>query len=355
MLLSIIVPLYNAEEWIEHAIVSVTRQDMTNIELILINDGSTDNSEEICNKYVCENVIYKYIDNGGAGRARNVGINLARGKWISFLDSDDLYINGFLGVGIRRYLEDCFEKEIDIISAAKAKTDINISKEIRYTLPENNTTEIKFIPKLEFWTCIYRKDYLERHNIRFYEYREQDIESAFRFEAFYNTKNIFVDEKLCFYLARNNERSNTHTWNLYSLYDIKARVYGDLYFRYGEKDKFVRIFLASIILEYTYLYIKLCLVQGYKTDKTENLFLSLKKLFQLINKNDFISEKKYRRYYNRLRFVYHNNFFVDLWCKYLAGKKKPKQKEKFRTIDFVTVEELFKRMDQKCIYGEIKS
>lgn len=88
---SVIVPIYNAEKYIDRCIQSVLNQDYDWVELILINDGSRDGSGEICEEYASknENIVYKYQENAGVSAARNAGINLASGEYIVFVDSDD--------------------------------------------------------------------------------------------------------------------------------------------------------------------------------------------------------------------------------------------------------------------------
>ena len=90
--ISVIVPIYNVEEYLEKCLDSLVNQTLKDIEIILINDGSPDNSEEIVNKYLKkykEKIIYHKKENEGQGIARNYGINLAKGEFISFVDSDD--------------------------------------------------------------------------------------------------------------------------------------------------------------------------------------------------------------------------------------------------------------------------
>lgn len=88
---SVVVPVYNAEKTLEHCVNSILQQSYTNWELLLIDDGSTDRSKEICRKY-CQSdkrISYFYKENGGASSARNLGITKATGKFITFIDSDD--------------------------------------------------------------------------------------------------------------------------------------------------------------------------------------------------------------------------------------------------------------------------
>lgn len=88
--ISIIVPVYNAEKYLEKCILSILEQTYSNIELILVNDGSHDHSHEICIKYQSkDNVLYILKENGGASSARNMGLKSATGKYVAFIDADD--------------------------------------------------------------------------------------------------------------------------------------------------------------------------------------------------------------------------------------------------------------------------
>ena len=90
-LISVIVPIYNAEKYLKRCIESIINQTYSNIEIILVNDGSLDKSIEICNKYAKIDTRIKIInkENGGASSARNAGISISNGKYISFVDCDD--------------------------------------------------------------------------------------------------------------------------------------------------------------------------------------------------------------------------------------------------------------------------
>lgn len=96
--ISVIVPVYNVEAYLERCVESILQQTYTHFELILINDGSTDSSGQICD-YLAdqyENIKVYHIENAGVSNARNVGIQLATGAWITFVDSDDFVTNDYL-------------------------------------------------------------------------------------------------------------------------------------------------------------------------------------------------------------------------------------------------------------------
>lgn len=97
-LVSVIVPVYNAEKYLRRCIESILNQDYRNLELILINDGSRDNSLQICREYASSDPRVTVIDkpNGGVSSARNAGINIAKGTYITFVDADDFVSETYL-------------------------------------------------------------------------------------------------------------------------------------------------------------------------------------------------------------------------------------------------------------------
>ena len=90
-LISIIVPIYNVEKYLNKCIESIVNQTYENIEIILIDDGSNDNSGIICDEYAKKDnrIIVVHKENGGVSSARNKGLKIAKGEWISFVDADD--------------------------------------------------------------------------------------------------------------------------------------------------------------------------------------------------------------------------------------------------------------------------
>lgn len=90
-LISVVVPIYNVENYIEKCLDSIINQSYRNLEIILIDDGSTDKSSEICDRYKQddERIMVIHKQNGGLSSARNAGLNIASGEYIGFVDSDD--------------------------------------------------------------------------------------------------------------------------------------------------------------------------------------------------------------------------------------------------------------------------
>ena len=88
---SIIVPVYNVEKYIEKCVNSICQQDYENLQVILIDDGSKDNSGRICDKFseIDSRIVVLHQNNSGVSVARNNGLDVAEGKYIGFVDSDD--------------------------------------------------------------------------------------------------------------------------------------------------------------------------------------------------------------------------------------------------------------------------
>lgn len=141
-IISIIVPVYNVEEYLQRCIDSILNQRFKDFELILINDGSTDNSLKICKEYSLSDSRVKVInkENGGLSSARNAGINIAKGKYIGFVDSDD-WINEEMYQTLYNLLQEydcdiaecCYKKVYDekIIEKQKKRYEISILSNIK--------------------------------------------------------------------------------------------------------------------------------------------------------------------------------------------------------------------------------
>lgn len=123
-LISVIVPIYNSEKYLSGCIDSILKQSYKNFELLLIDDGSTDKSEDIIKNYLScyENIRYFKLKHTGVFRARNFGVQHSSGEWISFIDSDDFISDHFF---------------IDLIAPTKYDKEIDVSINSYYIYKEN--------------------------------------------------------------------------------------------------------------------------------------------------------------------------------------------------------------------------
>ena len=123
--LSVIIPVYNTSKYIEKCLDSIVNQSINNIEIIIVNDGSTDESEEIIKKWIIKNenkVETKYFkkENGGLSDTRNFGVKQATGEYLTFVDSDD-----YLDRNIYKNLEKYMNKEIELIKFKMSTVEEN--------------------------------------------------------------------------------------------------------------------------------------------------------------------------------------------------------------------------------------
>lgn len=167
-LITVIVPVYNVENYLSRCIESILHQDYTNFELLLIDDGSTDNSGDICEEYKKSDnrIIVFHKKNGGLSSARNYGIENSKGEYISFIDSDDFVAPNYLQV-----LVDLIIKYKTCISTVRGcKTS---KSEIIYTKGEDKETLFSTSDALfqmcinnwfgiSAWAKLYRKECFDK-------------------------------------------------------------------------------------------------------------------------------------------------------------------------------------------------
>ena len=131
-LVSIIMPAYNAEKTIVESIESVLRQTYINWELILINDGSTDTSHDLMSNYDDPRIKYLQQNNKGVASARNFGLSMAKGEFVAFLDSDDLWLN----TKLERSIETFERSNCDLVYSKIKIFTKTINNAVSYTYKE---------------------------------------------------------------------------------------------------------------------------------------------------------------------------------------------------------------------------
>lgn len=199
-LVSVIIPTYNRSDSIGAAIQSVIDQKYRPLDVIVIDDGSTDNTRNIVRPFLQENdelsISYYYQNNGGVSAARNTGINKSKGKYISFLDSDDIL------------LPNKISHQVDILT--KNNADICYGR-VRYQSkkgayinnpqnPGNNPVKqfllFENITPLDSW--LFSKEVLEKHHLYFREGCSWGEDNEFLVKAlFFSKKTMSLNECLC--------------------------------------------------------------------------------------------------------------------------------------------------------------
>jgi glycosyltransferase involved in cell wall biosynthesis len=179
-LISVIVPVYNVETYLDTCINSITRQTYTNIEVLLIDDGSTDNSPMLCDAYAKRDSRFKVIHqhNHGLGAARNVGLDHALGQFIYFLDSDDWIEPMLLKNTVQRmqneHLDMCFfEATVRNETNHIAWNPDAYSKSHHYKAAAGSTILQQQFSNNEYSSCVYlymaRRSLIQSNSIRFQE------------------------------------------------------------------------------------------------------------------------------------------------------------------------------------------
>lgn len=208
-MVSIVVPVYKVEKYLERCVKSLRSQTLQDIEIILVDDGSPDNCPRMCDEFAKSDFRIRVIhkENGGLSSARNAGLQVARGKYVGFVDSDDTVCS------------DMFEKMLSVIEAELV--DFVMSDYVR--VPESGTPYLKTLdiragryskedlhreiypqlimgenidygPLLSVWHCLYRADFLRKYRIVFDEevrWSEDNIFSAivgYHADSFYYMK-----------------------------------------------------------------------------------------------------------------------------------------------------------------------
>lgn len=204
---SVIVPIYNMEKYLEKCINSIINQDYKNLEIILVNDGSTDSSLEICNKYKKQDDRIIVIDkkNSGQAEARNVGLEKATGYYISFIDSDDW---------IDKKMISSLVKNMEMYSCDVSVCSLHLTKNInedncndKYRIKIINPEDAEYITaKYGYGASVCNKMYKKAviENI-FFEKSSCNEDGTFN-DKVYNKSNkiVFQNSKYYHYFLREN-------------------------------------------------------------------------------------------------------------------------------------------------------
>lgn len=211
---SVIIPVYNAAATLPRCVDSLLNQDYADAEIILVNDGSKDDSGAICSAYETQSefVVYVEKNNGGVSTARNAGLAVARGEYVLFVDSDD-YVSPqyFATLDIL-----CAEKEYDCVFFSH--TVVKGQTSIRKSLKPFATVEMKHaVPKfceafyLKYLTPPFNKRYtrsiIEENKIRFPEHLYVGEDKSFSLQYVMCCKSCLISPELLYFLSLDNENS----------------------------------------------------------------------------------------------------------------------------------------------------
>lgn len=185
-IISIIVPVYNAEKYLHCCIDSILEQSCADFELLLINDGSKDTSGKICDDYISKDsrVSVFHKENGGVSAARNYGLNNAKGKYICIIDADDWVDKDYLEQLLPENGEDMVVCSIMYEGKERRYVSISDNKRDRECIESSLHFMIEHMAICCPWCKIMRRDIIERNNIRFDENVSAGEDMLFVFDYF---------------------------------------------------------------------------------------------------------------------------------------------------------------------------
>ena len=276
MKISVIIPVYNAEKFLHKCLESVLNQTFRDYEIILVNDGSKDNSGAICDEYAAK---YDFIrafhkENGGASSARNYGMKLAQGEYINFVDADD-----WMELDMYEKLVNAAGDGVDLVMCNCKRPDGNGGyKEFNYNLPFGYydrerilehvypclimQEHMDFNPLIAPWGKLYRRSLLVDNGIYFDEelrFCEDELFSAIvseKMQSFYYLNNEHL------YIYYYNPNSSVTSFNA-----KKWEVYIDLYEKTRDRFAENKEYDFSRQLDLLIIYLALNAAANYKASK----------------------------------------------------------------------------------------
>ena len=238
---SVIVPIYNVEKYLEKCINSLLSQTLEDIQIILVNDGSKDNSGNIAREYEKNNknrIIYVEKENGGLSDARNYGLKYATGDFIAFLDSDD-YIekNAYEEMYNKAIEENADYVECDFIWEFPNK--IRVDKQYPY----KNKKEMLSFVRVVAWNKLIKRQLIIDNNLEFPKgFRYEDVEFTYKLIPFVN-KFAYVDKPFIHYVQREGSIANVQnerTAEIFTVLDNVIEFYkkNNIYEKYRDEIEY---------------------------------------------------------------------------------------------------------------------
>lgn len=305
--ISIIVPVYNAEKYLKKCLDSLVNQTKKELEFILINDGSTDKSEEIIKTYKDKRIKYFKNKNQGIGKTRNFGIEKSSGKYLMFLDSDDY----FSSYACEILYKEAEKEKADLIVFDYYRVEKGNLNEVK--IESFNATNIKDDPnlllKVNLGPCnkIYKTDLIKNNGIKFEESLKYE-DTLFVVKTIYNAQKIIkLNKFLHYYMIHEKSETTVRDERVFDILKIVDKI--RTYLKNDEliKDSVDKL-TVKILTNYT-------IQQRYQSDKK----LAMKfidEVFKYLEKE--IPDYKNNKYYEN------------------RGIKRIIEKSKFLTKTYVT-------------------
>lgn len=296
-LLSIVIPIYNVENYLNMCLDSIAEQCDGDIEVVLVNDGSTDSSKEIAEKYSerYENWILCNRTNGGLSAARNTGIENAHGEFVWFVDSDD-YIDSNAIAVIRKKLLDT-EKKVSVLKFSAHTFDEISNEEIAYYIYKGKYDEVLPGKSMLFhmnncgdlrlttaWSLVVNREFLYKHGIEFYEGILLE-DNLFMYQVMYYADAVAIFDFPIYWYRRNRPGAITVNKNaVRKFYGIYITIHEANRMIVSKEDKEL---LSGCIREYIEFFVKIT-INCYDEIKVNKQYMHYKKeIDRIIRRNGF--------------------------------------------------------------------
>lgn len=195
-MVSIVIPIYNSEKYLEKCINSIIKQNYTDWEIVAVDDGSTDKSLDILNGYLkmySDNMKVYHQENKGVSVARNVALEMVEGEYVTFLDSDDYIAEDYLQVLVNTAIE--FRSDMVASGEVRLTENGEIVSTIRFKVNKNGECDLM---RLNITGKIYRKDFLDKYNIRFAEGKIYE-DNPFNIKCYALARNLKIIDYIGYY------------------------------------------------------------------------------------------------------------------------------------------------------------
>lgn len=232
---SVIIPVYNVEKYIDRCLKSIISQNYDDLEIIVVDNGSTDSSGSICDTYANEhsNISVYHIENHGVGSARNFGLSKARGEFIYFVDSDDYLVGNLFAE-----FEDKLVLDLDLAVFSyydSFEEDLTEKQRTEKSLPFKGNYDkdgfIKIFKELflsnmlyTVWNKIYRREFLLENNLSFEQY-ELGEDVRFNLNVYRNVNRVYLSQESYYVYVIGRKGSAMSSYNpkrlQYQLQELK--------------------------------------------------------------------------------------------------------------------------------------
>lgn len=230
-LVSVIIPIYNIEAFLPRCIESVLAQSYHNLEVLLIDDGSTDRSGEICDRFASTDDRIRVFHNANAGlsSSRNFGLEHTSGKWISFIDGDDWIATDF--ISILHQTAVCNHAEVSFCDWYFAYEDKNVENACFNPGDSKVATLSNLILEAYHvvWNKLYLKSFLDAYSLVFPQHiQKYEEDSWFSCRVFFYANVVAKAPQPLYYYNRENPGAITRTYKSDEARNVRYLVYADL-------------------------------------------------------------------------------------------------------------------------------